>query len=84
VAFYNPDATVIREGESTLIFTAKVYFNDRNEVFIFSFDAPPEIWTNYNKEYKTKPGTVSIHYTLHSPLYLANFSSKMKNPGGIF
>ena len=50
IAFYEPIATVIREKESKPILTAKVYFNDRNEVLIFPYDAPLEIWANYNKE----------------------------------
>ena len=50
VAFYEPIAKIISENESKPILTGKVFFTDRNEVLIFPYDAPEELWDNYNKE----------------------------------
>jgi len=50
VAFYEPIASIISGNKNTPIKTAKIFFNDRNEVFIIPYDAPQELWDNYNKE----------------------------------
>lgn len=50
VAFYEPIAFLRCNNRVTHLKTAKIFFNDKNEVFILPYDAPQELWDNYNKE----------------------------------
>ena len=50
VAFYEPIASITNNNKITKVMTAKVYFNDKNEVFIYPYDAPLDLWENYNRE----------------------------------
>ncbi len=50
VAFYEPIAITMYNNRVTHLKTAKLFFNDKYEVSIIPYDAPQELWDNYNKE----------------------------------
>jgi len=50
VAFYEPIAFIRKENKIIATKTAKIYFNENAEMLIIPYDAPRELWDNYNKE----------------------------------
>jgi len=49
VAFYETIASIDIEGKAVPTLTAKIIFKDNRELVIVPYNAPMELWQNYNK-----------------------------------
>jgi hypothetical protein len=49
VAFFEPIAVIPENGKTIKTLTAKIFVNKKMEILIIPFDAPLELWDNYNR-----------------------------------